>query len=87
MQLFQFFIVLGSLIMLMMLLWFMLRPKKIEISCDYYECPRCRTIASGKYCSTCGSVAVIKLGIKCTSCGHNTVDTATFCSKCGQKLK
>lgn len=55
-----------------------------EKESDEWECPNCKKMAKGKFCSNCG---MKKIDEKfCTNCGNKVEKDAKYCSKCGNKI-
>jgi len=60
--------------------------KSDETSLDNnWECPNCKELVEGEFCSNCGTKKADKNF--CKNCGNKVESTANFCSKCGNKLR
>ena len=57
---------------------------KTEDKTDKWECPNCKKIVEGEFCSNCGTKKPDK-GY-CKECGNKLEKDAKFCSNCGKKV-
>jgi len=49
-------------------------------------CPHCNaSVASGKYCSSCGKEMVAPAAVSCAGCGAPIAKDVKFCGQCGKK--
>ena len=48
-----------------------------------WTCPKCGTVNTGNFCSSCGTPKPVNGQWTCPKCG--TVNTGNFCSSCGEK--
>lgn len=51
---------------------------------EQWECPNCKKMVSGKFCSECGAKKEEKL--KCSGCNTELAQGDKFCPECGQKV-
>lgn len=52
-----------------------------------WECPNCKTKATGKFCPECGTKKPEVSKKFCSNCGKEIKDGAKFCSECGTKVE
>lgn len=52
---------------------------------DKWECPNCKKMVEGKFCSNCGTRKPEGKQF-CKNCGHELEINTNFCSNCGQKV-
>lgn len=54
---------------------------------DSWECPNCKTKATGKFCTECGTKKPEETKKHCSNCGKEIKDGAKFCPECGTKVE